>query len=447
MKCEQAKQLMHSSVDGLLNEQELHKLNSHLDTCEACAVEFEEIKYMIQLMGEIDLKELPIGFEEELHNKLIIAANEMKADHLLNPNSNKESGSWRSSVKNFFVKVTSKRRYFALAAVPVIMLVVFTASKGLLQQKNEEAIAYDSLESTMAYGSEEERGMVAPEASFNASAKASDESFTVMETTEANLVLSGANVSQTKITATTGDSTEDNAYRDGRMIIQTASINMDVEKYDDVLIHIKNQVANVGGYVENESTSFQYAEPGEKQLKYGYITLRVPAADYDSVLGGIKALGLVTLDSSNASDITKQYRDTASEIENLKVTETRLREIMAQATVIEDILAIENELTRVRSNINSYEKQIKDWEALVDMTTINLQLTEVKSIKPVVEAIDTSLFGKAKEGFINTINHIVDAFERLIIWIIANSPIILIITLFGFVGFRIYKKRRIKHEK
>ena len=70
MKCEQAKQLMHSSVEGLLNEQEIHKLNSHLDTCEACTVEYEEIKYMIQLMGEIDLKELPIGFEEELHNKL-----------------------------------------------------------------------------------------------------------------------------------------------------------------------------------------------------------------------------------------------------------------------------------------------------------------------------------------------------------------------------------------
>ena len=439
MKCEQAKQLMHSSVDGLLNEQEIHKLNSHLDTCEACTVEYEEIKYMIQLMGEIDLKELPIGFEEELHNKLIIAANELKADYLLSPSSTKESGSWRSSVKNFFVKVTSKRRYFALAAVPVIMLVVYTASKGLLQQKNEEAVAYDSLESTMAYGSEE--------SSFNASAKASDESFTVMETTEANLVLSGANVSQTKITANTGEATGDNAYRDGRMIIQTASINMDVEKYDDVLINIKNQVANVGGYVENESTSFQYAVPGEKQLKFGYITLRVPAADYDSVLGGIKALGLVTLDSSNASDITKQYRDTASEIENLKVTEARLREIMSQATVIEDILAIENELTRVRSNINMYEKQIKDWEALVDMTTINLQLTEVKSLKPVVEAIDTSLFGKAKEGFINTINRIVDAFERLIIWIIANSPIILIITLFGFIGFRLYKKRRKTHEK
>ena len=412
MKCEQAREMMHSSIDELLNQQELHKLNSHLDSCESCTVEFEEIKYMIQLMGEIDLKELPLGFEEELHNKLIVAANELKSDGIFNVNHKNISGSWLSQIKTSLNNFTFKRKYLAWAAVPVMMFVILTASQGLLGRKNsEDVMAYDAnaIEPTMAYGAEgAERSAVSPEMDGDQMAKSSEESYTLMETNTAADTMVGVNITQS-----TTETSPDATYRESRMIIQTASIKMDVEKYDSVLEQIKAQVATAGGYVENESTSFQYTEPNEQKLKYGYITLRVPAASYDSVLGSIKAFGLVTLDSSNASDVTKAYRDTASEVENLKVTENRLREIMTQAVLIEDILSIENELTRVRGNINMYEKQLKDWEALVDMTTVFVEITEVKSLKPTVESIDESLFGKAKDGFIQTINGVVDTLEQI----------------------------------
>jgi hypothetical protein len=138
------------------------------------------------------------------------------------------------------------------------------------------------------------------------------------------------------------------------------------------------------------------------------------------------------------------YRDTAAEIENLKVTEARFREIMAQAVEIEDILNIENELTRLRGSISNYEKQIQDWEALVDMTTIYVELNEVKNLKPVVERIDDSLIGKAIEGLIGTVNRIKRGLENLFIWIISVSPYLIALAIGGFIVGKLYKKRRLK---
>jgi hypothetical protein len=233
-------------------------------------------------------------------------------------------------------------------------------------------------------------------------------------------------------------------YREGRLIIQTANLRLDLEKYDDVIAQIHEMVNLSGGYIESESTSFKYYNSDEDNLKYGYLTLRVPAEGYGSILTSIKSLGLVVNESNNASDITKMYRDTAAEIENLKVTEARFREIMAQAVEIEDILNIENELTRLRGSISNYEKQIQDWEALVDMTTIYVELNEVKNLKPVVERIDDSLIGKAIEGLIGTVNRIKRGLENLFIWIISVSPYLIALAIGGFIVGKLYKKRRLK---
>lgn len=430
MRCEQARQLMNAYVDREINDQELSKLNVHLDSCESCTVEFEELKYMVQLMGEIDLKELPLGFEEELHEKLILAAQEVKAENRVNE---KQKG--LSNIFNVVKQFKWKRIYTAYVALPLVLVMVVLASKGLNLggAKNESAMAASDLDDGYMV-------METTAAMFGRGEMESEEGASFSKSMDSANYLTIA-PSEAPAEAQT---TSDGDYREGRMIIQTASLNMDVEKYDQVMETLKNKVAASGGYVENESTSFKTYYSDTDNLKQGYITIRIPANGYNAILSEIKALGLVTMESSNANDITKMYRDTASEIENLKVTENRLREIMEKAVEIEDILAIENELSRVRSSINMYQKQIKDWEALVDMTTITVQLNEVKSLKPVVEPIDDSLFGKAKEGFIRSINNIRRSIENLIIWIVANSPFLVMLTILAFVISVIYKKRRTK---
>lgn len=418
MKCEQARDLMHAFVDDQVQSKELDKLNQHLDSCESCTVEFEEIKYLVQLMGEMELKALPIGFEEELHEKLILAAQEVAKPSFLERFVNK------------FRTFKMKRIYYSFAAVPVMLMIVFIATKGFSPLKGateESAVGvYD-------YGVNEQDTMVS-----NQSDNGLRASFTQ------SLEPSGEIAYEDKAFEEKAKTDGLSNYREGRLIIQSANIRLDLEKYDDVLTKIHEMVNQSGGYIESESTSFKYYNSESDHLKYGYLTLRIPAEGYGSVVASIKSLGLVVNESSNASDITKMYRDTAAEIENLKVTEARFREIMAEAVEIEDILNIENELTRLRGSISSYEKQIQDWEALVDLTTVYVELNEVKNLKPVVEPIDNSLIGKAVDGLINTLNSIIRSLEQLFIWTISSLPYLIVLAIGGFIVSKLYKKRRLK---
>jgi hypothetical protein len=439
MECEQARKLMNAFVDKEIDDEALNKLNEHLDSCESCTVEFEELKYMVQLMGEIDLKELPLGFENELHEKLIIASKEMASEKLADKQYVSKAHLFGGLIDRLG-QFKMKRSYYALAAIPAIMVIVIIATKGFFlgQSKEEQAVAMDSYEMVQEttagamYGDNSEGSRAGIEI-----APSSPEFKGTTE--QENAFAKGSSPSATTEPSLLNADTDD--YRDGRLIIQTANIRMDVEKYDEVMTTLKTMVMDSGGYIENESTSYKNYYSETDNLKYGYITIRMPSEAYNITLEQIKALGLVTMNSSNASDITKAYRDTAAEIENLKVTEARLREIMNQAVEIADILTIENELTRVRGSISSYEKQIKNWESLVDMTTISIELNEVKSLKPKVEPIDDSLFGKAKEGLINTINQIRRTVENFVIWLISNSPILVLLAIAAYIISFIYKKR------
>ncbi|MBE0449867.1 MAG: DUF4349 domain-containing protein [Clostridia bacterium] len=428
MNCEQARILMNAAIDGDINEHERSKLDQHIDSCEACTVEFEELKYVVQMLGEMELKALPIGFEEELHEKL------MNVKHDSEPV--KTGNTLLKKIRNIHIK---KRYYGYVATAAVLLMVVVIGKNILFQPKYESAMINTESSEEYGRGSDGDMGKL----SFNESVALAEAPASTAEFEMSNQQLDSS-YGVTGFAETPQSTPTNGDYREDRLIIQTANLRMDVEKYDEVYLQLTIWVKAAGGYVENESTSYKTNYTERENLKYGYMTLRVPATGYESMINQIKSLGNVTYDSANAYDVTKNYRDTASEVENLKVTEERLREIMTDAVEIKDILAIENELTRIRGQINSYERQLKDWEALADMTTITVELNEVKSLKPMIEPIDDTLFGKAKEGFIHTINSIKLTVEQVFIWLVSKSPILAILGLLAILAKIVYTKKRRK---
>lgn len=418
MKCDKAKILMNSFIDGNISDQDMMALEQHMDSCDNCTVEFEELKYIVQLTGELELKELPEGFESELHSRLLSIGK-----------TEREQNNKVSKIKSFLDFATKKRNLAILGSAAVLMLAVFVGKDLLGGMGFDESAASDMNTKAAA-------GVMSQDVSVE---------FTRAEEPEMIFDENLAMVAETTaagMPAPTLAPDERSEYREGRMIIQSANLRLDVESYDEKFNLLKNWVTAAGGYVENESTSYKTNYTDRENLKYGYLTIRVPATSYGRILEDIKSLGNVISDYANAYDVTKQYRDTASEIENLKVTENRLREIMDQAVEIKDILEIEKELTRIRGSINTYEKQLKDWEALVDLTTITVELNEVDSLKPVIEPIDDSLWGKAKEGFIETINTIKKGIEKTFVWIVSKSPILFFIAILAVLTVRIIRKRR-----
>jgi len=78
--------------------------------------------------------------------------------------------------------------------------------------------------------------------------------------------------------------------------------------------------------------------------------------------------------SMNASDVTQQRQDLDARIEALTASVDRLQQLLATATSITDLIAIESELTTRQAELDSLTQQ-RDWIVdQVDYSTLTLDL-------------------------------------------------------------------------
>ena len=110
---------------------------------------------------------------------------------------------------------------------------------------------------------------------------------------------------------------------------------------------------DAGGRVDNRTET-----PGtDAQPPSASLTLRVPADQVDDVVDELRTLGTVNSVSMNASDVTQQRQDLDARIEALSVSVDRLTELLATATTVSDLIAIESELTTRQAELDSLTQQ------------------------------------------------------------------------------------------
>jgi chromosome segregation ATPase len=106
-------------------------------------------------------------------------------------------------------------------------------------------------------------------------------------------------------------------------------------------------------------------------------SLRVPANELATTLAELKSLGHVETESQSGEEVTQQHADLVARLKNSRETERRLQAILLQRTgKISDVLAVEQEIARVRGEIEQMEAEQKSLEHRVDFATIELRLSE-----------------------------------------------------------------------
>jgi hypothetical protein len=142
----------------------------------------------------------------------------------------------------------------------------------------------------------------------------------------------------------------------------------------------------------------------------GYVTVRVPAETYQAFIADAAKLGKVLYQSESSDDVTQQHVDMQARIDNLKAELTRLREMFAKATKVSDMLAIEQELTRVQGDIESMTAQIKYLERQAAMATVTVELTEPTPLISPAGGTDWGIqkaFTEAIRAFVSTMNDLI----------------------------------------
>ncbi len=151
-----------------------------------------------------------------------------------------------------------------------------------------------------------------------------------------------------------------------RLIVRIVDLALEVDDVERRMSDVSGVAASRNGWVVSESRASRHS---------GTISIRVPSAQLDDAVRAISALGLEVLSlSSTSQDVTEEYFDVQSRITNLNVTRDSLRELLSREGELEDILAVQQEITRVSEEIEILEGRKRYLEQTSATSLINVRL-------------------------------------------------------------------------
>ena len=219
----------------------------------------------------------------------------------------------------------------------------------------------------------------------------------------------------------------------GRKIIYSSSFNLETKEYDKSVLTLESLCSQYGAWFEN-SNSRGTAEYGNR---YSYYTIRVPVENYNAFIASQSNVGVVVSSSENNRDVTEQYTDIEARLASAALREERVLKILENADRLDDVLALERELSDIRYEIESYTGSLRKYDSLVSYATVTVSLSEVAVITPTPPA--TLTFGeRLAKGFKSGIENFIDGLEDfavefsynfigIIIWIVIIVVVIIIV--------------------
>jgi hypothetical protein len=178
----------------------------------------------------------------------------------------------------------------------------------------------------------------------------------------------------------TTDNSVSFAAVDGAQIVKTGSMALEVPDIDQALTKASATIKGFGGYVSDSSRSnngyYRDSSGVAGTNVVATLTFRIPADKWDEALAALHAVGSrIISENTNTTDVTTQVIDLDARIDNLRKTEAALQGIMTQATKVEDILAVQKELTATRGEIEQLTAQSTHLKGQASMSTLSVSFT------------------------------------------------------------------------
>lgn len=214
-------------------------------------------------------------------------------------------------------------------------------------------------------------------------------------------------------------------------IIRTADVTIEVQDVTASVENLKNLVAAKNGYVSSSSVSEGY----NKRLT-GSIVLRVPAAEFDSTLAGVKAIGTVKSVSTQGEDVTEEYVDLQAQKTSYQNQLAQYNAIMKTASNVSDVLAIQQQIDSVQTQLDRLEGRMRYLNNRLDLSTITVNVQEPEPVG-----------GETGHNFVDTINQGIDGFfgtvDALIILFFMLLPLAILVLL----GYGVYRWRQARQPE
>lgn len=150
-----------------------------------------------------------------------------------------------------------------------------------------------------------------------------------------------------------------------RKIIRNGEVIIRVQSIHAFLRTLEEYTKSGDGYIAAVDSTNESAT----------VTLRMPAQALNTTVWWLKEHGDVLTEKLQSDDISEQYYDLKSRLENQRRFEARLLEMVRTNTgSLSDLIQVEEKLNQVREQIETFEGKLRMYDNLTALATLKLQI-------------------------------------------------------------------------
>ena len=225
--------------------------------------------------------------------------------------------------------------------------------------------------------------------------------------------------------------------RSARMVIQTTA-------FDETVAGLADLTEANGGYYETaEVQGGGYYDRYSRRT--AYYVVRIPKENFIAFRNGAGEIGHLFSIVEDAQDVGETYYDTEARLATLTTKRDRLLALLEEATVMEDIITLEDALAEVLYEIDKHTATLRKYDSLINYSTFTITVEEVVKIveEPKVEdSFGVKFVAGLKRGSARFGDNLQDFalwFAESIIGLVIFAAIVVVVVI--FIRRRIRKAR------
>lgn len=228
---------------------------------------------------------------------------------------------------------------------------------------------------------------------------------------------------------------------EGRKLIYTGNLNLYTSRFDQAVGALTELVEGSEGYFSSQEL---YQHDGD--MRSAYYTVRVPSDHFDQFLHAVAEEPVCKLvyQSTGVEDVSEVYYDIENRLETQQTMLKRLNELLSQAENMEDILAIQSQITEVEYQIESLTGERNHYDSLIDYSTVYISLDEVSEV---VEEMEPGFGQRLASGFQDSWKNFVSGLQALVVGVARHSISLALLAVIVVVVILVVRRSRRKRRQ
>ena len=234
-------------------------------------------------------------------------------------------------------------------------------------------------------------------------------------------------------------------------LVYRCQLDIETKNYAEDKENLMKLISEYEGIIQNsneyDSDDYWYSSDhvktrGTKTLN---LQVRIPSEKYKEFIGTVGTIGKVKRNSQQVDNISYDYYNTQADIEQLKIQEQRLLEMMEQAYTIEDMITVEDRLSEVQNELSKLQTKLVGLDTDVAYSYVDIELEEVFEYSA-AEVEKPGFFKRLGKEIVDGFKAMIQIFEDIILFVVGAVPRLIPFAVFGFIVYKIVKVYRRNHK-